>query len=318
MISIVMPVHNTGSILADSIGSILDQKYKDWELILVDDGSDDSETISLLAYFRQLDQRIRCIRSDVNVGAAGSRNKGIDLASGEYLICLDSDDIFYSDMLSEMVRSIEVCDVELCICDFDSFDDQTGEIWESGHLVHTPGITDRPFHLSELGERGLLYWWMSPWEMLCRRSFIERNHIRFQDLPCCNDIFFGAMCAQKAKKIAYAKNGQPLMKYRTGRRNSISSNRHPAYAFQAVKAVADRIEDKMSVEYRQLMVFLCECSMMLFFAYGKEDDKEYYDFLRSFISTNIASWNIREEDSKRRMLYFIRHDHGSKWFKKIA
>ena len=68
------------------------------------------------------------------------------------------------------------------------------------------------------------------------------------------------MCAQRAKKIIYAKGGKPLMKYRTGRNNSISSNRHPAYVFEAVKEVAAQISDKTSMEFRQLMVFLCECS----------------------------------------------------------
>ena len=318
MVSIIMPVHNTGSILTDSIGSIINQKYEDWELIIVDDGSNDMETISLLAYYCQFDRRIRCIRSDVSVGAANSRNKGVDFASGEFLICLDSDDFFYSDMLSEMVGAIRGTDSELCICDFVSFDDKTGKIWESSHLVHIPGITDRTFNLNELGERGLLYWWMSPWEMLCRRSFIEKNKIRFQDIPCCNDIFFGVMCAQRAKKIIYAKGGKPLMKYRTGRNNSISSNRHPAYVFEAVKEVAAQISDKTSMEFRQLMVFLCECSMMLFFAYGNDDDKEYYDFLREFFSTNMNAWNIKEDDSKRRMMYFIDNDYESKWYKKLA
>ena len=68
------------------------------------------------------------------------------------------------------------------------------------------------------------------------------------------------MCAQRAKKIIYAKGGKPLMKYRTGRNNSISSNRHPAYVFEAVKEVAAQISEKTSMEFRQLMVFLCECS----------------------------------------------------------
>ena len=318
MVSIVIPVHDTGECIKECIDSIIRQSFSNWELILVDDASMDVVTRNYLKEYCYSDKRIKCFRSENRIGAAMARNKGLELAKGEYIIFLDSDDVFFPDMIGSMLSALEIYQADLCLCDFSSFDDESGEIWETDHLIHVSGITDRPFNIKELGERGLLHWWMSPWEMLCRRILIDENKIKFQDLPCCNDVFYGVMCSQRAGKIVYAGNGKPLMKYRTGREKSISSSRHPEYAYKAVQAVSERIDDHNSMEYRQLMVFLVECSMILFFRYEKDDAEEYYCFLRNYIARNIDLWNIKEEDSIRRIHYFLDNEYETGWFKKLG
>ena len=61
LVSIIMPIYNTGAVSAESIDSILCQTYKDWELIIVDDNSDDEATLSLLEKYRNEDSRIKII-----------------------------------------------------------------------------------------------------------------------------------------------------------------------------------------------------------------------------------------------------------------
>ena len=90
-LSVVMPVYNTEPLLLDrSVGSLLDQEYRDLELILVDDGSGE-QTARRLDQLAEQDTRIRVIRQE-NQGASAARNAGIRAASGRFLTMMDADD----------------------------------------------------------------------------------------------------------------------------------------------------------------------------------------------------------------------------------
>ena len=95
-ISVVMPVYNPGEIVGESIESVLDQTFEDFEYIIVDDGSTDAETKKILA--GQSDPRVRVIRQ-ANGGVAAARNRGIAESRGRYIAFLDHDDIFMPDKL---------------------------------------------------------------------------------------------------------------------------------------------------------------------------------------------------------------------------
>lgn len=105
MVSIIMPCHNDAPFIREAISSVLAQTYEDWELILVDDGSTD-DTISI-AGLEFKDERIHIYRNEVNMGAAYSRNIGIDRANGKYIAFLDSDDYWYPTKLEKQVEFME-------------------------------------------------------------------------------------------------------------------------------------------------------------------------------------------------------------------
>ena len=95
-ISIVIPVYNTGKILQETVDSVLNQTIKDFELIIIDDGSSDSETIQIIA--RQADKRIKVFRQK-NAGVAAARNLGIHHSQGRYIAFLDHDDLWIPEKL---------------------------------------------------------------------------------------------------------------------------------------------------------------------------------------------------------------------------
>lgn len=112
MISIIVPVYNAYPYLRKCVDSIIAQTVQEWELLLVDDGSTDgsSELCDLLV---QKDNRIRVIHKD-NGGASSARNAGLDIASGTYIMFVDSDDWIAPDLckkLLEEMNSIEECDL---------------------------------------------------------------------------------------------------------------------------------------------------------------------------------------------------------------
>ena len=101
-LSVIMPVYNGEQYLNYSIQSVLNQTYKDYELILVDDGSTD-HSLEICEKYQSKDERIRVI-SQENKGISGARNAGIDIATGEYITFMDSDDVIQPEMYEIMLN----------------------------------------------------------------------------------------------------------------------------------------------------------------------------------------------------------------------
>lgn len=101
-VSVVMPVYNAGAVVADAIASVRSQTSPDWELIAVDDGSDD-ESLQTVQKFAETDSRIRVLRNEQNCGAGPTRNRGIAASQGRYVAFLDADDMWHPEKLSRQV-----------------------------------------------------------------------------------------------------------------------------------------------------------------------------------------------------------------------
>lgn len=106
MVSIVTPVYNAERFLEETILSVLNQTYKKFELILVNDCSKDN-SINIIKKFMEKDCRIKCIDLKENGGAARARNIGIKSAKGKYLAFIDSDDLWKKEKLEKQVRFME-------------------------------------------------------------------------------------------------------------------------------------------------------------------------------------------------------------------
>lgn len=102
LISIIVPVYNTESYLRNAIDSVLRQEYKNWELILVDDGSTDGSG-RICDEYSENDSRIRVLHKS-NSGVSDTRNKGLEIAKGEWIFFLDSDDNLFPNSLSNMIE----------------------------------------------------------------------------------------------------------------------------------------------------------------------------------------------------------------------
>ncbi len=104
-VTIIVPIHNTLEYLPKCIVSILNQTYKNLEIILIDDGSTD-KSLEMCNLFATMDSRIKVIHQD-NVGLAETRNRGIDISTGEYICFIDSDDYMENDMVETLLRNIK-------------------------------------------------------------------------------------------------------------------------------------------------------------------------------------------------------------------
>ncbi|WP_421823932.1 glycosyltransferase family 2 protein [Flagellimonas oceanensis] len=107
MVSIITPVFNSQKYISECISSVLDQTYKNWEHILVDDCSTDNSA-QIIKGFAEKDDRIRYVKLSKNSGAGVARNKAIELAKGDYIAFLDSDDLWSPVKLEKQISFMEI------------------------------------------------------------------------------------------------------------------------------------------------------------------------------------------------------------------
>ena len=107
LVSIVIPCYNGSEFISDAIGTVLSQSYENWEIIVIDDGSEDG-SVDVVGGFE--DDRIRLLRHSENRGIAATRNTGIEAASGEFVAFLDQDDLWDERKLEKSVRAASELD----------------------------------------------------------------------------------------------------------------------------------------------------------------------------------------------------------------
>ena len=126
LISVVMPNYNGYRFVEQAINSVLNQTYQNFELIVVDDCSND-DSLSLIEHKAQSDNRIRVIALKHNVGVANARNVGIKEAKGEYIALLDNDDLWTEDKLERQLALAQK-GADIVYCSYDFIDEQNNSI----------------------------------------------------------------------------------------------------------------------------------------------------------------------------------------------
>ncbi|MFR5264943.1 glycosyltransferase family 2 protein [Clostridium sp.] len=116
MISVIVPIYNVEKYLENCINSILNQSYKDFELILVDDGSPDN-CGKICDDYAKKDSRIKVIHKK-NGGLSDARNVGIEAAKGEYISFIDSDDWIHKDFYLTLFNALSSSNSDIAICNF--------------------------------------------------------------------------------------------------------------------------------------------------------------------------------------------------------
>lgn len=320
MVTIVMPIYNTGAYLKESIESILNQTYTNFELICIDDNSNDVMTLELLAYYKNIDERIHMIHLQKNVGAAEARNIGLRNAKGEFIIFLDADDVFDADMIEKMRNCLATSGAEVCVCGHRIYSEESKNIVIERHLRSALGITDRVFSLKELGDEGLLYWDAVPWNKMCKTEFIRKNNIFFQNLSCCNDVFYASICCLSAKSIVYCNEGKPILTYRTKSDNQISVNRIPMNLWYATELILK----KESVCGDELGRHQVICSLLLRMIYelncssDEKIKKESYDVVKGILNDYNLGLSFQNRRCSVYADYFTKCEYESKWFEKVG
>lgn len=118
LVSIVMPAYNSAAFIVESIRSVQEQSYSNWELLVIDDASQD-ETVEMVQELVQNDSRIRLHSLPANQGAGFARNIGIKAAEGEFICFLDSDDLWKSEKLEQQLEFMKKHGADVCYSSYE-------------------------------------------------------------------------------------------------------------------------------------------------------------------------------------------------------
>jgi glycosyltransferase involved in cell wall biosynthesis len=207
-VSVIVPVYNAEQFLCNCIDSILNQKLKDIEIILVNDGSSDKSG-EICDDYKQLDKRVKVLHIE-NQGVSNARNRGIELAQGEYIAFVDADDWIEEQMYSDMLNGIREVNADVVICSHVIFNGESeyyvGFPWEDHSVFENKAIFEQvipafvaPMDIEANSQQVVMG---SVWKCLFSKEVIRRNRIEFDTAIKCNeDLVFVLQFLSKSEKV---------------------------------------------------------------------------------------------------------------------
>ena len=196
-LSIITPFYNCFGIIKKCISSLEQQSCRDFELILIDDASTDISTEQLDQLVQSADISIHLLHNDKNHGPGYSRNRGIHIAQGDYLLFLDSDDWLHDNAIHILKQLISKHEYDCII--FDYF------IVSSGQTLRSTVERRKQGELK--WDDALLYSSGSVCCKLYRSSIIIENNITFPDIYIKEDMVFNKLALSCCKNIFYLEEG---------------------------------------------------------------------------------------------------------------
>lgn len=207
-VSVVVPVYNVEKYLDRCIDSIINQTYKNLEIILVDDGSKDCSGIMCDEYAKK-DERIKVIHKENN-GAAVARNTGLEISTGDYIAFVDSDDYIELTMYEDMMKINQQYDCDIVMCDCFKENDK-----EKNVFTHTirKGFYDKKQLYKEYFPTLLMANSVdyppsiSNCLMVFKKSLIKNNDLKYKEgMRFSEDLLFGSQAMYYANSFYYMKN----------------------------------------------------------------------------------------------------------------
>ena len=179
-ISVIIPVYNVESYIERCLTSVISQSFQDFECICVDDCGNDS-SIDIVQRFVKNDSRFKVVSHEKNRGLSAARNTGLDYASGEFVICIDSDDWVDNTLFEFVVNAFEKHDVD--------------SVWYNARMVHEKNNTFTTIFSSNIFEFEEGYLLITPkninnfpdfaWNKVYRKEVLDKYKLRY-----CEGLFF--------------------------------------------------------------------------------------------------------------------------------
>ncbi len=232
LISVIIPVYNVEKYLKECVGSVLCQTYKNYEIILVDDGSTDSSPQICDEYASKY-ECVSVIHKE-NSGLSHTRNKGLSVAQGEYVYFLDSDDYIDSNAFAMLIEAIEKENSDFLFFDSWSFEDAQRNFDISQNYIRKKcyGTDNGLAMLEKLCENKDFH--SAIQHFFFKTSFIKEEKLNFLEGAIYEDVLFAYQSFCKAKKVTHINS--PIY-FRRYRENSIMTSNKSLHHFNSIVAV---------------------------------------------------------------------------------
>ncbi len=287
VVSIIMPVYGVEKYLSASINSVLNQTYKNFELILVDDKSLDNSP-KICDDFAQKDDRIKVIHKPNNEGLGFARNTGLDFASGDYVYFMDSDDYIESQLLEKTINAFEE-NTEFVVFGINRvYEKKDGSIDKTEHLIpemvesKTPNETAYIFAM--LNTKKVFPF---AWNKLYKKQFLDKCGTRFENTRLIEDFLFNIELFSKATFIKVIPD--KLYNYRKPQHETLVSAYAPEF-FELCKR-----KYTLEKEYLSIVNALTEENLQLiYFSYVKH-------LISVFLKNSSKKSGLSKKEQKEKM-----------------
>ncbi len=217
-VSIIIPFNNVESYISECLESVLNQTLSDLEVICINDASTDG-TLDIVKKYLSNDSRIRLIELPERKGQGYARNRGIEIATGEYIGFVDSDDFVKLDMFGALYNLAKENDNDITMCQAVEYDDVSGQYIQSDYYSLSPlrSFSNGVFS-AEDSKQVILDINVALWNKIYKRSYLQGLNEKFpegfiyEDLP----FFFGTYLPAKRVQIVW----KDFYVYRINRKNS--------------------------------------------------------------------------------------------------
>lgn len=272
-LSIIVPVYNVENYLGECLDSLINQTYKDIEIICINDGSTDN-SLNILKEYKKKDNRIIIVEQE-NKGVSATRNNGILMAKGDYITFVDSDDFLDLNIYEKCMESISQNDADIAVFDFICFPDQISHKKLESKVYH-----NQRFEAIDENNIG----GDTVWNKIYRRSMIIDNNILFkEDIQLGEDSLFTVTVFPCAKTVALVP--EVFYHYRVNRQASASYSIVTKKRMSSVINISKYlIDDYMSRGYTERKNWLLNYSLLL--TYDRIENLESQEE-QKFYSTQI-------------------------------
>lgn len=245
-VSVIVPCYNVEQYIEECVRSLCGQTLEEIEIICVDDGSSDS-TPALLDELAADDSRVIVLHQE-NGGAGAARNAGLELARGEYLSILDSDDLYNKKMLEAAYVKALLTDSDVVMFRSSQYLQQEDKYRETPWVIKRDQIPNTEvFSMARIRSNVFFALQGWTWDKLFKTELVRRYDLRFQELRIYNDMYFTFAACLLADRMSYID--QVLIHQRKRGGGSLSDNASPYWEclFRALSAVENLISSNNSL-----------------------------------------------------------------------
>lgn len=273
-VSVIIPVYNTELYLPKCLDSVINQTLNEIEIIAINDGSTDN-SVEILNDYALNDSRIRIISSQ-NKGGGAARNIGLSIATGNYIIFLDSDDFFELDMLEKMYKSAIKDNLDIVVCNMNKYND-INKKFEIHKVITIPEfiMPNEVFNYKKCPDDIFNYFQNAAWNKLYKLEFIKSNNLKFQEIRRTNDLFFTKRAIVLANRISCLEN--IFVHYRSEMKTNCQSNnyKYPLEFLKSLIALKKFLSEKnlykeVEQSYLKLIKRVVRYNQSTLFNYPKE------------------------------------------------
>ena len=216
LVSVIVPVYNSESTLDQCLKSICGQSYRQIEVLVIDDGSED-QSAGIIGHWARRDPRVRLI-AKANGGVSQARNLGIEYAKGQFLQFVDSDDRLPSGATHALVGEALISGSDLVVADYYMV---TGRKYTINGSIEEPGVYSRRQYAQLMMRSPSDFYYGVLWNKLYRAAIVRQHGLRCpEDLSWCEDFFFNLEYLRYARSISVIKKAAY---YYIRRKNSLST-----------------------------------------------------------------------------------------------